>query len=110
LKEKSTEKTVIGKQYPPLDKSEQDVQQTMTALSYIRECAVSDLFDDDDSLGDMELRWFPYMVNFWTILIPLIYKRTSKLRINVYKEESYMPFWMEELIHVSSETVHIYLV
>jgi hypothetical protein len=55
LKEKSAEKTVIGKQYPSLDKSEQEVRQTMTALSYIRECAVSDLFDDDDSLGDMDI-------------------------------------------------------
>jgi fructose-1-phosphate kinase PfkB-like protein len=55
LKEKSTEKTVIGKQYPSLDKSEQDIRQTMTALSYIRECAVSDLFDDDDNLGDMDI-------------------------------------------------------
>jgi hypothetical protein len=54
-KEKSTEKTTIGKQYPSLAKSEQDVQQTMSALSYIRECAVSDLFDDDDSLGDMDI-------------------------------------------------------
>jgi hypothetical protein len=55
VKEKSKEKTVIGKQYPSLDKSEQDVRQTMTALSYIRECAVSDLFDDEDSLGDMDI-------------------------------------------------------
>jgi hypothetical protein len=54
-KEKSTEKTTIGKQYPSLAKPEQDVRQTMTALSYIRECAVSDLFDDDDSLGDMDI-------------------------------------------------------
>jgi hypothetical protein len=27
----------------------------VTALSYIRECAVSDLFNDDDSLGDMDI-------------------------------------------------------
>jgi hypothetical protein len=118
-KEKSTEKTTIGKQYPSLAKSEQDVRQTMTALSYIRECAVSDLFDDDDSLGDMDIdddNFFENMqhikmvsvqVNFGTKLIPLIYKRTSELRINVYREESYMPFWMEELIHVSSEAVII---
>jgi hypothetical protein len=55
LKEKSKEKTVTKKQYPSLDKSEQDVRQTMTALSYIRGCAVSDLFDDDDSLADMDI-------------------------------------------------------
>jgi hypothetical protein len=55
LKEKSTEKTTIGKQYPSLAKSEQDVRQTMKALSYVRECAVSDLFDSDDSLGDMDI-------------------------------------------------------
>jgi hypothetical protein len=122
MKEKSKEKTVIGKQYPSLDKSEQDVRQTMTALSYIRECAVSNLFDDEDSLGDMDIdsdnffenmrhiKTFLYMVNFGTILIPLIYKRTSELRINVYKMESYMPFRMEELIYVSSETAHIYLI
>jgi hypothetical protein len=55
LKEKSTEKTTIGKQYPSLAKSEQNVRQNMTALSYIRECAVSDLFDDDDSPGDMDI-------------------------------------------------------
>jgi hypothetical protein len=54
-KGKSTEKTTIGKQYPSLAKPEQDVRQTMAALSYIRECAVSDLFDDDDSLGDMDI-------------------------------------------------------
>jgi hypothetical protein len=55
VKEKSKEKTVIGKQYPSLNKSEQDVRQTMTALSFIRECAVSDLFDVEDSLGDMDI-------------------------------------------------------
>jgi hypothetical protein len=27
----------------------------MTALSYIRECAVSDLSDNEDSLGDMDI-------------------------------------------------------
>jgi hypothetical protein len=54
-KEKSTEKTIIGKQYPSLAKPEQDVRQAMTALSYIRECVVSDLFDNDDSLVDIDI-------------------------------------------------------
>jgi len=58
LKEKSKDKTTIGKQYPSLNKPAKpapDIRTTLTALSHIRECAISDLFDDDDSINDMNI-------------------------------------------------------
>ena len=52
-KEKSKEKgTPIGKQYPSLNKPPTDMRQTMAALTLIQNIAVSDLFDDEDSVGD----------------------------------------------------------
>jgi hypothetical protein len=55
-KEKSKDKATIGKQYPSLNKPAQDdLQKIMTALSHIRECAVSDLFNDEDSINDMNI-------------------------------------------------------
>jgi hypothetical protein len=47
------DKATIGKQYPSLDKPTTDVRQTMNALSFIREMANSELFDDEDSISDM---------------------------------------------------------
>jgi hypothetical protein len=66
-KEKSPDKTTIGKQYPSLIKPLQDVRQTMTVLSYIRDCAVSDLFKDDDSTVDMDINDDDTFEHIWHV-------------------------------------------
>lgn len=116
-KDKDTEKITIGKQYPSLNKPETDVRQTMAALSHIRDCAVSDLFEDDDSIDGMEINndgLFEHIRHIkmvsaygehWddddTIDIHADFRMAHKC---VQGDKKYMPSQMEELIHAFWET------